>query len=138
MEEEPKARAKPDERDVHAGVRLRQRRTELGMSQERLADAVGVTFQQIQKYERGVNRISISRVSALARVLEVPVEYFFTADTAPTPAYGFADQQDAFGDDPPRNPDTEELLRAFARIVDPNVRRRVLDLIRSLAPPAGD
>ncbi len=76
--------------DVHVGARLRQRRTLLGMTQPNLGDALGVTFQQAQKYERGTNRISASRLFALSRVLDVPVEYFFddmpTAVAASSPA----------------------------------------------------
>src|SRR5579875_2639881 len=70
-------RPKPDAVDVHVGARLRQRRIELGLSQERLAEAVGLTFQQIQKYERGINRVGASRLWDLARVLRVPIEFFY-------------------------------------------------------------
>ena len=66
----------PSPVDVHVGARLRQRRTLLGMSQTTLGDAIGLTFQQVQKYERGSNRISASRLFALTRVLDVPIEYF--------------------------------------------------------------
>ncbi len=134
QEEEPRGRPKADARDIQAGARLRQRRLSIGMTQERLADAVGLTFQQIQKYERGANRISLSRVAEFARVLDVPVTYFYP--DAPVAAYGLADEQDGFGDPPPpRDTDLDELLRAFTRITDPTVRQRILDLVRTLAPP---
>src|SRR4051812_42442557 len=73
----------PDPTDVHVGVRVRLRRTLLGMSQERLGDALGLTFQQVQKYERGANRIGASRLFQLSHILDVPVSYFFDEMAAP-------------------------------------------------------
>ncbi|WP_052119922.1 helix-turn-helix domain-containing protein [Inquilinus limosus] len=122
----------PDPVDVHVGTRLRQRRTLLGMSQEKLAAAFGVSFQQIQKYERGANRVSASRLHQLTRILNVPVGYFFE---------GMADgAQNGIGLHPVHDSEmvasreTLELVRAYYRIEDATVRRRLVDLLRSLGP----
>ena len=124
----------PDPVDIHVGTRLRQRRTLLGMSQEKLAAAFGVSFQQIQKYERGANRVSASRLHQLTRILNVPVGYFFE---------GMADvQQNGAAAHPAHDSEmvasreTLELVRAYYRIEDPTVRRRLVDLLRSLGPDA--
>jgi transcriptional regulator with XRE-family HTH domain len=137
--------------DSHVGGRMRLRRAMMGLSQERLADALGLTFQQVQKYERGVNRVSASRLFDLARILEVPISFFFDdmsdAMTSrvgrlpngfqPRLASGFAEQQAGFGSDPEQEPsqkhrETLELSRAFQRIRDENVRRRVIELIKAV------
>ena len=118
----------PDPVDVHVGQRLRQRRTLLGMSQERLAQAFGVSFQQVQKYERGANRISASRLHLLTKILDVPVTYFF--EGLPTVD---ADAEDSSaGDDRMANRETLELVRAYYKIPNPNIRKRLVDLARSL------
>ncbi len=128
--------------DVHVGQRLRLRRALMGLSQERLAELVGVTFQQIQKYERGANRIGSSRLYELSRVLAVPIDYFFegleeTERSAPglaEPAAGFRHETETRPE--PRIIDrreTLELVRAFNRIADPLVRRRLFDLAKALA-----
>ena len=118
----------PDPVDVHVGQRLRQRRTLLGMSQERLAQAFGVSFQQVQKYERGANRISASRLHLLTKILDVPVTYFF--EGLPTVD---ADVEDSSaGDDRMANRETLELVRAYYKISNPNIRKRLVDLARSL------
>src|SRR5689334_4362799 len=84
---------KPNPVDVHVGARVRQRRTLLGMSQEKLGDALGLTFQQVQKYERGANRIGASRLHHVSQVLDVPVGYFFEdLEVAPAPAEGAAER----------------------------------------------
>lgn len=133
---------RPSPIDVHVGTRVRLRRTLLGMSQEKLGEALGLTFQQVQKYERGVNRIGASRLFDLARVLDVPIGFFF--DDMPdamggTGALrarlsGFAEQQEGFEDDTLHKRETLELVRAYYRITEPSVRKRVFDLIKSLAP----
>jgi transcriptional regulator with XRE-family HTH domain len=134
---------RPSPIDVHVGSRVRLRRTLLGMSQEKLGEALGLTFQQIQKYERGVNRIGASRLFDLSRVLDVPIGFFFddmpgqssmpaTSSRARLP--GMAEAQDGFEDDLHRR-ETLELVRAYYRITDPAVRKRVFDLIKSLTPP---
>jgi transcriptional regulator with XRE-family HTH domain len=134
---------RPSPIDVHVGSRVRLRRTLLGMSQEKLGEALGLTFQQVQKYERGVNRIGASRLFDLARVLDVPIGFFF--DDMPdamgggTSALrarmgGFAEGQEGFEDDTLHKRETLELVRAYYRITEPAVRKRVFDLIKSLAP----
>ncbi|MCS6890745.1 MAG: helix-turn-helix transcriptional regulator [Rhodovarius sp.] len=141
----PDREHRPSPIDVHVGARVRLRRTLLGMSQEKLAEALGVTFQQVQKYERGVNRIGASRLFDLARVLDVPISFFFDdmsegAESNPSlgrRSYGFADSQDAFEDDTMHRRETLELVRAYYRISDPAVRKRIFDLIKSLGPSEG-
>lgn len=138
---------RPSPIDVHVGSRIRLRRTLLGMSQEKLGDALGLTFQQVQKYERGVNRVGASRLFDISRVLDVPISFFF--DDMPeglqdTPVsgprgrtYGFSEAQEPFGaglDDHMTKRETLELVRAYYRITDPAVRKRVFDLIKILAP----
>jgi len=107
------------------------------MSQEKLGDALGLTFQQVQKYERGANRIGASRLYELGRVLDVPVSFFF--DDAPVAndtgmdARGSGDQMAPTGLDPMAKRETLELVRAYYRITDPAVRRRLFELTKSLA-----
>lgn len=137
----------PSPIDSHVGSRIRLRRTLMGMSQERLGEALGLTFQQVQKYERGVNRVGASRLFDLSRVLDVSISFFF--DDMPEPianlhgnhhttraAGGFAETQDSFGaDDTMSRRETQELARAYFRITDPAIRKRVFDLIKSMGPP---
>jgi transcriptional regulator with XRE-family HTH domain len=132
---------RPSPIDVHVGSRVRLRRTLLGMSQEKLGEALGLTFQQVQKYERGVNRIGASRLFDLSRVLDVPIGFFFD-DMPPEMGgserrrrfTGFQESQDGFEDDTLHRRETLELVRAYYRITDASVRKRVFDLIKSLAP----
>ncbi len=134
---------RPSPIDVHVGSRIRLRRTLLGMSQERLGEALGLTFQQVQKYERGVNRVGASRLFDLSRVLDVPISFFFDdmpetlsagypTSQQPRRASGFAESQDGFGDETMNRRETLELVRAYYRITDPAVRKRVFELIKSL------
>lgn len=150
----------PSPVDVYVGSRIRLRRTLLGMSQERLGTALGLTFQQVQKYERGANRVGASRLYDLARVLDVPIAFFFdgmpdeaaVAPVAPTHVESFAEARGAFGGVPAPGQaeggddrfasnelallsrrETIDLVRSYYRISDPAVRRRVLDLVRSMA-----
>jgi transcriptional regulator with XRE-family HTH domain len=142
MQERGEREHRPSPIDVHVGGRVRLRRTLLGMSQEKLGEALGLTFQQVQKYERGVNRIGASRLFDLARVLDVPIGFFF--DDMPDAlggntgaarrALGFADAQDSFEDDTLHRRETLELVRAYYRITDPSVRKRVFELVKSLTP----
>jgi len=131
--------------DVHVGARIRLRRTLLGMSQERLGEALGLTFQQVQKYERGANRVSASRLFDLARVLDVPISFFYDdmaeeiggtgSASGGRGTSGFADAQDPFGqDEAMHRRETLELVRAYYRIHDPALRRRVFDLIKTMGP----
>ena len=112
--------------------------------QERLGDALGLTFQQVQKYERGVNRVGASRLFDLSRILDVPINFFYDnmpdsvspAGSAPRSANGFAEPQEGFGgDNMLAKRETLELVRAYYRITDPTVRKRVFDLMKSMAPP---
>ena len=128
---------KPNPIDIHVGSRVRLRRNMLGLSQEKLGDAIGLTFQQVQKYERGANRIGASRLHELSRVLDVPVSFFFDdMDPVRAPAIPAGS--------PSRRPrrstpircagrETVELVSAYYRIDDAALRRRLLDLARALA-----
>ena len=142
--------AKNNPIDGHVGQRMKLRRTMMGMSQERLGEKLGLTFQQVQKYERGVNRVSASRLYDLSRVLDVPISFFFddlpealTTLFGQTPggytarhASGFAETQEGFGqqDDANNRRETLELVRAYYRITDANLRKRVFELIKSMGP----
>ena len=122
--------------DVRVGARLRLRRNMLGLSQEKLGEAIGLTFQQVQKYERGANRIGASRLHELSRVLDVPVSFFFDAtDPVRAPATGgFAEPlAETSETDPLRKQETIELVQAYFSIEDAAVRRHLLDLARALA-----
>lgn len=143
----PRGRPRNDEPsplDVHIGGRIRLRRTLLGLSQAKLATAIGLTFQQIQKYEHGSNRIGASRLHQLSRALEVPVDFFFADAPAQGGALmGLAEAAEPYdaGPDPMQRRETLELLRAYYRVEDPATRRRVLDLIKAMAgggDPRGD
>jgi transcriptional regulator with XRE-family HTH domain len=128
---------RPNAIDVQVGARVRLRRNMLGLSQERLGAAIGLTFQQVQKYERAANRISASRLYQLSRVLDVPVSFFYDdLDPVRAPAIpaGFAEPPGAaFEADPLRKRETVELVEAYFAVADPAVRRRLFDLARSLA-----
>jgi transcriptional regulator with XRE-family HTH domain len=124
--------------DVHVGGRVRMRRMLLGMSQEKLGEQLGLTFQQVQKYEKGVNRIGASRLFEMAKVLGVPVQFFY--DDAPfgatglVPAVGFAERpSDSYVVDFLATREGLELNKAFARITDPKIRKAICDLVKSLA-----
>jgi len=133
---------RPNPVDVHVGSRVRLRRTLLGMSQEKLGESIGLTFQQVQKYERGSNRIGASRLYDLARVLDVPVGFFFeempseTQQSSPAQAQGLQEEGDAYEPDPMAKRETLELVRAYYRIEDPTVRKRLFELTKALATPA--
>jgi transcriptional regulator with XRE-family HTH domain len=132
----PKKQANPV--DAHVGHRVRLRRMLVGMSQERLGELLGLTFQQVQKYEKGINRIGAGRLFEVAGILGVPISYFYEdVDTGAT-AGGFAE-----GEEPPpvmeflSSGEGLQLSLAFMRIKDVKVRRRILDLVRSLAEDEG-
>lgn len=132
--------------DIHVGARIRLRRTLLGMSQERLADAIGLTFQQVQKYERGANRVGSSRLFDLAKVLDVTISYFFedmasgVSEMTPSALSGASintleHTRDTYGvvADPMTRRETLELVRAYYKIPDPTIRKRITELTRSIA-----
>ena len=119
--------------DEHVGSRVRLRRQLLKMSQEKLGDELGVTFQQVQKYERGSNRVGASRLYALSHVLDVPVSFFFDGLAAPGQTGMAENDQSPIVYDFIQSPDGVALAQAFSQITDAKVRRRDLDLVRSLA-----
>ncbi len=126
--------------DAHVGARLRVRRTLLGMSQTTLGDTLGLSFQQVQKYERGTNRISAGRLFALSQMLDVPVEYFFddmppeVAGSSPAQGGGKAKEPPNYEPDPMATRETMELVRAYYKISDPQVRKRLRELAKALGP----
>ncbi|CAA7624999.1 Uncharacterized HTH-type transcriptional regulator Smed_0045 [Candidatus Terasakiella magnetica] len=134
---------RPNPIDVHVGGRLRLRRTLLGLSQEALGSALGLTFQQVQKYERGANRIGASRLYDLSRALDVPIEYFYDEMSAAVEAASPRHMTQAEADPEPSPNDsstrreTLDLVRTYYKIKNPSVRRRVYELARALAalPP---
>jgi transcriptional regulator with XRE-family HTH domain len=133
----------PNPIDVHVGSRIRLRRTLLGISQERLADAIGLTFQQVQKYEKGANRVSSSRLVDLANALDVAVPYFFdemsAGVSAQTPSELMRTKQRPEIDqeqDPLAKRETLEFVRAYYKIEDPAVRKRVFELTKAVAKGA--
>ena len=122
--------------DVHVGRRVRVRRTLLGLSQEKLGEALDLTFQQVQKYERGANRISASRLYQIGHLLDVPVSYFFEELTEPethqTAGIQLSETTEKFEQDPLIKRETLELVRAYYRITNPRVRRHLFDLTKAL------
>lgn len=124
---------KPNPIDIHVGSRLRLRRNMLGMSQERLGESLGITFQQVQKYEKGTNRVGASRLQAISSILGVPPSFFFDGAPGEASPHGFAEEAQAdYGGDFLSSAEGIQLNRAFVRISDPKVRRKVLDLIKAL------
>jgi len=136
----------PNPIDIHVGSRVRLRRTLLGMSQEKLGEAIGLTFQQVQKYERGANRIGASRLFDLAQVLDVPVSFFYDdlpealahppVSVEPARPIGLAEEAAGFEVDLLSRRETQDLIRAYFAIPDSNVRKRVYELAKALAATA--
>jgi transcriptional regulator with XRE-family HTH domain len=128
----------PNPVDVHVGGRLRLRRTLLGMTQTSLGEAIGLTFQQVQKYERGMNRIGSSRLYDLARVLDVPINFFFeempagVASKSPAQMRGLAEPIDTFEPDIAAKRETLELVRAYYKISNPHLRKRLFEMVKAL------
>jgi transcriptional regulator with XRE-family HTH domain len=124
----------PNPVDIHVGARIRLRRNMIGLSQEKLGESLGITFQQIQKYEKGMNRVGASRLQAIANILNVPVTFFF--DDMP----GQSDKPRGFEEENEttyvvgflNSSEGIQLARAFAKIGDAKIRRKVLDLVRTL------
>ncbi len=121
----------PDPVDVHVGHRARLRRTLLGMNQTALGEALGLTFQQVQKYEKGTNRISASRLWRLTQILDVPVSYFY--DDMPADQAGPAPSGNDQDPDVLLKRETLEFVRAYYRITNPNTRKRVYEVVKALA-----
>ncbi len=120
----------PNEIDRHIGKRVRARRILLGMSQEKLADALGLTFQQVQKYEKGVNRIGASRLLHMAAILDVNIEFFFEGVPG-LRAGGFSD--DSLVAEFLTRSESDRLVRGFLKLKDDETRRKVADLVDWLA-----
>jgi transcriptional regulator with XRE-family HTH domain len=133
------SRSGPNPIDIHVGARVRLLRNLLGIRQTDLGKALGVTFQQVQKYEKGTNRISASRLFNLSRVLGEPISYFFE-DLSPAAAGGGRRWTRGLSEAPAAvlepdslsKPETVELIRAYYRVTDPKLRKRVLDLLKVL------
>ncbi len=127
----------PNPIDKHVGSRVRMRRMMLGMSQEKLGDALALTFQQVQKYEKGTNRIGASRLQQISQILQVPVAFFF--EGAPVLAEGAPSEglqeapSPAYVSDFLATSDGLSLTKAFMRIPDPKLRRRIVDLVQQIA-----
>lgn len=132
-------KSSPDPVDIHVGARVRLRRTLLGMSQEKLGKALGLTFQQVQKYERGANRIGSSRLFQLSRILDVPVSFFFDEMTSDTTkkADGMAEgNKQVFEIDKLSRRETLELVRAYYKITDPTVRKKIFEMVKAVGNSA--
>jgi len=125
----------PNPIDKHVGSRVRMRRMMLGMSQEKLGDALALTFQQVQKYEKGTNRIGASRLQQISHILQVPVAFFF--EGAPLLSEGAPEGPEApspsYVSDFLATSDGLSLTKAFMRIPDPKLRRRIVDLVQQIA-----
>jgi transcriptional regulator with XRE-family HTH domain len=127
--------------DAHVGKRLRLRRTMMGLSQEAVAKAVGITFQQVQKYEKGTNAMNANRLYEFARFMNVPVAYFFEGMDPFTGAaggednvVGFAEaRSDKFQHRGVSDRESLEMMKAFKRIAEPSIRKRLADLVRAVA-----
>lgn len=127
----------PNPIDRHVGARVRMRRMLIGMSQEKLGEALGLTFQQIQKYEKGANRISASRLQQISEALKTPLAFFFkgapASDAAAQGGLAEASAEDNYFSDFVMTSEGLSLNRAFARIADPKVRKKIIDLVNALA-----
>ena len=131
------AKKAPNPTDKHVGSRVRMRRMMLGMSQEKLGDALGLTFQQVQKYEKGTNRIGASRLQQIAHILQVQVSFFFEG----APAAQTALKSDSMGEAPSpayvsdflATSDGLALTKAFMQISDAKLRRRIVNLVEQIA-----
>jgi transcriptional regulator with XRE-family HTH domain len=131
------AKKAPNPIDKHVGSRVRMRRMMLGMSQEKLGDALGLTFQQVQKYEKGTNRIGASRLQQISDILQVPVSFFFegapSVPGAPVPVGGMAEPPSpAYVSDFLATSDGLALTKAFVQIKDGRLRRRIVDLVEAM------
>jgi transcriptional regulator with XRE-family HTH domain len=129
------AKKAPNPIDKHVGSRVRMRRMMLNMSQEKLGDALGLTFQQVQKYEKGTNRIGASRLQQIAHILQVPVSFFFDgAPHMPGQASGMNEAPSpAYVSDFLATSDGLSLTKAFMRIKNSKLRRRIVDLVEQIA-----
>lgn len=126
----------PNPVDVHVGTKVKTRRLMLGLSQESLAQLIGLTFQQIQKYERGTNRISVGRLMEISKALKAPIDYFIEGvySGGKKPAKGFSDnKQAAFQDDLMVKRDVLELVRSYQNIQTPQLKKQLLEMAKAMA-----
>lgn len=125
---------KPNPIDVHVGSRVRLRRTMMGMSQEKLGSALGITFQQIQKYEKGTNRIGASRLQHISRILNTPISFFFEDAPGSGEHQGLQETSATnYVVDFLSSSEGLQLNRAFVKVEDPAVRRKIVDLVKAIA-----
>ena len=127
------AEKSPNPVDLYVGGRIRMRRRSLGVSQEKLADELGLTFQQVQKYERGANRVSASKLYEIARSLQTPVAFFFEGLNDPTTASAYDAAPDAFVHEFLMTNEGLELAAVFPKVKKSRLLRRILDLVRTMA-----
>jgi transcriptional regulator with XRE-family HTH domain len=133
MAEKATIKKAPNPIDKHVGSRVRMRRMMIGMSQEKLGDKLGITFQQIQKYEKGTNRIGASRLQQIATVLSVPVSFFFEGAPVPETGGGHSEPASpAYVSDFLATSDGLALTKAFMKVKDAKVRRRIVDLVEAM------
>ena len=129
----------PNPIDKHVGSRVRMRRMLLGLSQEKLGEKLGVTFQQVQKYEKGMNRIGASRLQSIAEILDVPPSFFFEdVKGGEIRAPGFSEASSVYVVDFLSTVEGLQLNKAFASIKDQRVRRKVVDLVVAIATAEGE
>lgn len=130
----------PDPIDRHVGSRVRMQRVLMKMSQEKLGEALGLTFQQIQKYEKGANRIGASRLQQISKTLNVPPSFFFEGAPTSSPLpQGFEEESSSqFVVDFLGTAEGLHLNRSFARIRDPKIRKKIVELVATLAEQGGD
>lgn len=124
----------PNPTDKHVGSRVRMRRMMLGMSQEKLGDALGLTFQQVQKYEKGTNRIGASRLQQISHILQVPVSFFFDGAPSAVTVGGVSEAPSpSYVSDFLATSDGLALTKAFMRIKDTKLRRRIVELVEQIS-----
>lgn len=128
----------PNPVDAHVGTRMRMRRMMISVSQEKLGEALGVSFQQIQKYEKGTNRIGAGRLQDIATHLEVPISYFYDDMPGSERTDGFSEVGVSYVSDLLVLPEGMELTRAFLQIKDTSVRRRIVELVKAISLQDGD
>lgn len=132
MSKPPEPASGPNPIDRHVGLRIRMRRKELGISQERLAESIGLTFQQVQKYERAANRVSASKLWEVARALNTSISYFYEGLARPEESTAFALPREEVHEFL-LTPEGIELANTFPKIPRGRVRRKILDLVRAMA-----
>ena len=136
----------PNPVDIYVGSRVKSRRLFLGLSQEDLAKSIGLTFQQVQKYERGTNRISVSRLVDICRALKTPIDYFLEGSfsvgrggSRKLAVKGFSDtMQEPFEEDPLVKKDVMDLVRAYSKIKSPQLKKQILEMAKALSTSSND